>query len=127
MTEQCWVLLGAYDEDLGSWQLRARRRVAGQPASVEADWRWALAREEEQGDVVGFAHTHPTGAGTNPSGRDVRTTEAWCSAFGKPLLCLIAEGEALANPAAYLFFDDDRPYQLVTDFELTEERIVPHD
>ena len=127
MTEQCWALLGAYDEDLGSWQLRAHRQVTGQPASVEADWRWALAREEERGDVAGFAHTHPVGAGTAPSDRDVRTMAAWCSAFGKPLLCLIAEGETLHDPAAYLFFDDDRPPQPVTAFDLTEERIVPHD
>ena len=127
MTEQCWVLLGAYDEKDGIWHLRVRRHVSGKPASVEADWRWALDREEEVGDVAGFAHTHPAGSGTEPSERDVRTMEAWCSAFGKALVCLIAEGETLKKPAAYLFSENSRDPLPVADFELSEDEEPTND
>jgi proteasome lid subunit RPN8/RPN11 len=127
MTELCWVLLGAYDENDQTWRLLARRNVAGRPASVEADWRWALAREEERGDVAGFAHTHPAGSGTRPSQRDVRTMEAWCSAFGKALVCLIAEGEALDNPAGYLFRSDRAEPLPLAAFELAIEENVAHE
>ncbi len=127
MTEQCWVLLGAYDETNECWQVHIRRHVSGQPASVEADWRWTMDREEALGDVAGFAHTHPTGSGTDPSDRDVRTMEAWCSAFGKPLLCLIAEGEALLDPAAYLFTKDNSDPRPVTAFEIVEARSDAHE
>jgi proteasome lid subunit RPN8/RPN11 len=65
-----------------------------------------LTREEEQGDVVGFWHTHPAGSGTTPSRRDIRTMQAWCSALGKPLLCLISE-EGRENEAAVYLFDND--------------------
>ncbi|MGD2078154.1 MAG: Mov34/MPN/PAD-1 family protein [Chloroflexota bacterium] len=127
MTEQSWVLLGAYHEQEGIWRLRACRHVPGQPASVEADWQWALAREEVHGDVVGFAHTHPAGSGTEPSNRDLRTMEAWCSAFGKPLVCLIAEGHSLHDPAGYLFHHDgDDPLSLAA-FELELEKNVTQD
>lgn len=121
MTEQCWVLLGAYDEKDKTWRLRARRHVSGQPASVEADWRWALQREEERGDVAGFAHTHPAGSGVRPSQRDVQTMEAWCTAFGKALVCLIAEGETLDEPAGYLFSDASADPLPLTTFELRQE------
>ena len=127
MTEQCWVLLGAYDENDQIWHLHARRHVSGQPASVEADWRWALAREEDQGDVAGFAHTHPVGSGTEPSARDVRTMEAWCSAFGKAMVCLIAEGETLNEPAGYLFLSDGADPLPLTAFELIEEGMIGHE
>jgi proteasome lid subunit RPN8/RPN11 len=48
-----------------------------------------MNREEKHGDVVGFLHTHPDGPAA-PSKRDLRTMRAWWSAFGKPLLYLIA-------------------------------------
>jgi proteasome lid subunit RPN8/RPN11 len=48
-----------------------------------------LRREEQRQDVAGFYHTHPDGPAV-PSRRDVRTMRAWCSSFGKPLLCVIA-------------------------------------
>ncbi len=92
--EVCWVLTGAQD-GAESWRFRRRQRSAGDAASVEAAWEWALAREERFGDVVGFFHTHPRGAGARPSARDIRTMKAWCSAFGKPLLCVIADGNNL--------------------------------
>jgi hypothetical protein len=92
--EECWTLLGQRRGRV--WRARAVRHVSGQPASVEADGAWALAREESRGDVLGFLHTHPMG-GTRPSARDVRTMRAWCDALGKPLLCLIRTPAALAG------------------------------
>jgi proteasome lid subunit RPN8/RPN11 len=76
------------------WLCRRVRRSSGDRASVEFDGAWVLKREETRGDVVGFLHTHPDGP-ESPSGRDVRTMRAWCSAFGKPLLCLIASPDGL--------------------------------
>jgi len=102
MKERCWILVGDYRK--GVWRVQRRRPAAGEPATVAFDWRWALAREERCGDVVGFWHTHPPGAGTAPSARDVRTLQAWCSALGKPLLCVIGGSE---DPAAYVFADDE--------------------
>jgi proteasome lid subunit RPN8/RPN11 len=71
---------------------------------VQFDGPWVLRREERQGDVIGFLHTHP-GMAARPSRRDVRTMRAWCSAFGKPLLCLIAGVDGLRGWR----FDDDAP------------------
>lgn len=106
MTEQCWVLTGGYDEEQRIWRVTLHRQVVGEPGSVEADWQWALDQEEAFGNLAGFAHTHPAGAGATPSTRDIRTMRSWCSALGKPLLCLIGEGHNLADPAAYIFKDD---------------------
>jgi proteasome lid subunit RPN8/RPN11 len=69
---------------------------------VRFDGAGVLRREEARGDVLGFFHTHPDGA-PSPSARDVRTMRAWCSSFGKPLLCVIASPEGLAG---YRFDDD---------------------
>lgn len=102
MVEECGVLVGAQTDD--TWQVSLQRPGSGSAAAVEADWAWALAREETHGDVAGFWHTHPAGMGTAPSPRDVRTLRAWCSALGKPLLCLIADGEALGG---YWFEHDE--------------------
>ena len=92
--EECWTLLG--HRRGGVWLMRAARHVVGQPVEVAFDAAWALAREERRGDVVGFLHTHPTDS-LSPSRRDVRTMRAWCSAFGKPLVCLIAHGGRVAG------------------------------
>lgn len=70
------------------WHARKLRPETGGPARVEFDGLWVLRREERQGDVIGFLHTHP-GLPATPSQRDVRTMRGWCSAFGKPLLCVI--------------------------------------
>ncbi len=107
--ERCWILTGAPD-GAGNWRFRRRKRSAGDVASVEAAWEWALEREERFGDVIGFFHTHPRGAGARPSSRDILTMKAWCSAFGKPLLCVIAAGNDLKG---YLFADAGaRPEQV---------------
>jgi proteasome lid subunit RPN8/RPN11 len=79
------------------------RRSSGARASVRFDGAWVLEREERRGDVLGFFHTHPDGP-TCPSARDVRTMRAWCGAFGKPLLCLIASPEGVRG---YRFDDDE--------------------
>ena len=97
--EICWVLLGARRGRI--WYARRARRTVGEPLRVEFDGPAALRREEKFGDVIGFLHTHPAGP-PRPSDRDVRTMRAWCSAFGKPLLCAIAAGETLAG---YVFKD----------------------
>ena len=98
VVERSWVLVGQAQE--AGWRVRPCRLSRGQRTQVEADWRWALAREETRGDVTGFLHTHPPGSSTQPSPRDQDTMQAWCSAFGKPLLCLIRSGRKLS---AWLF------------------------
>lgn len=85
------------------WSGRLVQSQDGDPASVEFDWAWVLGREEEEGDVIGFHHTHPGGPAV-PSSRDVRTMRAWVSCLGKPLLCLIETGPMLC---AYLFETDE--------------------
>ena len=99
--EECWTLVGRRRGLV--WLATRLDYAAGGPASVEFDAAAALRREERRGDVVGFLHTHPVGP-LRPSRRDVRTMRAWCSAFGKPLLCLIARGE---RAAGFLFDDDE--------------------
>ena len=123
MNEHCWILIGAFKEEEDAWLVQPVRQVVGQPASVEADWAWTLAREEATGDVAGFAHTHPIGAGTVPSGRDQRTMQAWCTALGKPLLCLIDEGDSLNNPSAYVFEDDQSEGVPITNYQILESRL----
>jgi proteasome lid subunit RPN8/RPN11 len=92
VVEQCWTLVGQRRGRI--WLCRRLRHVSGEQASVRFDGLWALEREETHGDVVGFLHTHPDGPAT-PSDRDVPTMRAWVRAFGKPLLCLIADPDAL--------------------------------
>ncbi len=93
MNERCWVLTGKFGDESGLWRIARTQKVEGKPHSVEADWSWALSREEASGDVVGFFHTHPSVLGTYPSSRDTRTMRAWCIALGKPLLCVISDGD----------------------------------
>jgi proteasome lid subunit RPN8/RPN11 len=79
------------------------RHSSGERANVRFDGAWVLNREEKHGDVIGFLHTHPDGPAA-PSNRDVRTMRAWCGAFGKPLLCLIASPAGIHGCR----FDDDQ-------------------
>ncbi|MCE9546622.1 MAG: Mov34/MPN/PAD-1 family protein [Planctomycetia bacterium] len=101
IVENCWVLVGEHKRPF--WHARRVRPTRGKPASVEFDAAWVLRREEEQGDVVGFYHTHPSGP-PQPSSRDDRTMRAWAGALGKPLLCLI---EADGAVAAFRYDDDE--------------------
>jgi proteasome lid subunit RPN8/RPN11 len=107
MNETCWTLIGEYDPFEELWRLEILHKVDGQSCSVEADWQWTLEREEQFGDVIGFCHTHPVAVGGAPSERDIRTMQAWCSALGKPLLCVIAIESLSGDIAAYLFDDDE--------------------
>ena len=68
----------------------------GEHVQVAFDGDRVLQREERRGDVLGFFHTHPDGPPA-PSRRDVRTMRAWSSAFGKPLICLIASPDGTAG------------------------------
>jgi proteasome lid subunit RPN8/RPN11 len=86
----------------------------GEIASVHFDAAGVLSREEKNGDVVGFYHTHPAGEPT-PSQRDLRTMRAWAGSFGKPLLCLIESDGQLAG---YRFDDDESSGVRVTACEL---------
>ena len=98
--EQCWTLLGQHRGWI--WHCRSVRQSSGERASVRFDGAWVLEREEMHADVVGFLHTHPDGQ-SSPSQRDVRTMRAWCAAFGKPLLCLIASPQGVHG---YCFDDE---------------------
>jgi hypothetical protein len=100
--EHSAILVG--EQQNGVWLLRLRRVRWGERSSVEAAWRWTMRREETSGDVLGFWHTHPPRAGTRPSLRDVHTMQAWCSALGKPLLCVIGCEKHVQST---LFVDDE--------------------
>ena len=111
MNEVVAVLVGQRRGRL--WYGRLQQRQVGRPASVEFNWTWALEREERLSDVIGFYHTHPSGL-TTPSQRDVRTMRAWVTCLGKPLLCVIASGDALT---AYLFQTDEDSGQPLDEIE----------
>lgn len=100
VVERCWTLVGQHEPPF--WCARRARPTAGKPDSVEFDGAWVLEREEDRGDIVGFYHTHPSGP-LAPSARDDRTMQAWVSALGKPLLCLI---EAGGKVHAFRYDDD---------------------
>lgn len=103
VVELCWTLVGVRQGRF--WYARRVRGATGEPAQVVFDGLWALQREEQRGDVVGFYHTHPDGPCT-PSRRDERTMHAWTSSFGKPLLCVI---ESPGDLVAYRFDPDHGP------------------
>jgi hypothetical protein len=92
------------------WYARRARPQTGERACVAFDGPWVLEREEQHRDVVGFYHTHPDGP-AGPSRRDLRTMRAWCSAFGKPLLCLIESPSGLRG---YRFDRHGRYHELPT-------------
>ena len=101
VVERCWTLVGERRGRI--WLARRVRQTRGERTSVEFDGAWVLSREETHSDVIGFLHTHPDGPNA-PSARDIRTMRAWCSAFGKPLLCLIESPQGLD---AFRFDDDE--------------------
>jgi proteasome lid subunit RPN8/RPN11 len=113
VVERCWALVGRRRGRV--WYARRVRPTKGERTRVGFDGPWVLDREERRGDVVGFLHTHPDGP-ARPSRRDVRTMRAWCSAFGKPLLCIIASPGRLD---AFRFDDhesDGEPLELAEVF-----------
>jgi proteasome lid subunit RPN8/RPN11 len=92
--EQYWTLIGQRRGRI--WYARRVHHCRGATASVHFNGLSVLRREEKRGDVLGFFHTHPDGP-ARPSRRDVRTMRAWCSAFGKPLLCVISSPIGVAG------------------------------
>lgn len=98
--EVYWTLTGGRRGRL--WYGRLRAPEVGERYRVCFDGDRVLRREERRHDVVGFFHTHPDMAAV-PSVRDVRTMRAWCSCFGKALLCLIAGCDGVRG---YRFDDD---------------------
>jgi proteasome lid subunit RPN8/RPN11 len=118
VVEQCWILLGEQRGPI--WLCRRVRRTAGERVSVRFDGAWALEREEKNGDVVGFMHTHPDGP-ASPSARDVRTMRGWCSAFGKPLVCVIASPEGMRG---YRFDNDESAGEMLPTIEAFSRGIV---
>lgn len=101
VVERCWVLVGQRRGRI--WHCRRVRPSSGERTRVRFDGAGVLSREEKYHDVIGFMHSHPDGPAA-PSERDVRTMRAWCSAFGKPLLCLIVAPGAIRG---YRFDDDE--------------------
>ena len=101
VVEHCWTLVGRRRGRI--WYARRRSLSTGERLRVAFDGPWALRREEERGDVLGFLHTHPDSP-ARPSRRDVRTMRAWCLALGKPLLCMI---ESPGGLNGYRFDDDE--------------------
>jgi proteasome lid subunit RPN8/RPN11 len=99
-SEECWTLVGARRGRI--WFGRRMLHCSGAATSVRFEGLRVLAREEARRDVLGFYHTHPDGP-PHPSHRDIWTMRAWCSAFGKPLVCLITSP---AGTAGYRFDDD---------------------
>lgn len=97
--EHCWLVVGRRQSNF--WLGRRVKRTVGSQTSVAFDPHWAIQREEERGDVLGFYHTHPAGT-PGPSQRDVNTMRSWVDAFGKPLLCLI---EASQHVGCFVFDD----------------------
>lgn len=96
--EVSYILIGKRSDSFRFGRLVRKKR--GTLSSVEFDWKWALEREEEKGDVLGFYHTHPYGSGI--SGRDIKTMMAWTSCFGKALFCIVEDSSSRRNKA-YVF------------------------
>jgi hypothetical protein len=112
------VLVGERRGDI--WLCRPLNHATGKPATVEFDGAAALAREEAAQDVVGFLHTHPD-CEAKPSQRDRDTMQAWTSALGKPLLCLIEGTDGLRG---FCFPNDESPGEPIEQVERFEDGII---
>jgi len=116
--ENCWTLIGRRRGRI--WYARRIRRSAGTSTTVAFDAKAVLDREEGRGDVVGFFHTHPH-SDPQPSRRDMDTMRAWCSAFGKPMLCVIA---GRTETAAFRFDDSNSTGVRLTEVEMFPRGVV---
>lgn len=99
--EQCWLLLGKRWNKF--WQGTKFYQGKGTPTRVNFDGSFVLEREETEGDVLGFYHTHPN-LSNYPSSIDDETMHGWVSCFGRPLLCAIKGSNGLKF---WLYFDDE--------------------
>jgi hypothetical protein len=93
-------LVALQDERQGGWRIVVAKfarppKGQGNPVLVEFDWRAVYRLEDRTRAVAGFFHTHPDGL-SEMSGTDERTMRGWTAALGKPLLCVIRSGEAVA-------------------------------
>jgi hypothetical protein len=85
------------------WGRSLGDNAEGSPGQVSFDHKVLFDREDAEGDVVGFYHTHPHCVGS-PSTTDYATMGAWTLSFGRALVCLI-EGTDGLN--AHWFVDDE--------------------
>lgn len=98
--EQCWLLLGNQNFWTAQYCRGKRVGIHRTTGLVSFDWQAVYDRQDTQGDVAGFFHTHPYRAGVHPSAQDIETMYAWANALGKPLVCVIHDGRW---KAAWLF------------------------
>lgn len=77
----------------------------GTPGQVKFNPNLIMDREDSQGDIIGFYHTHPQWIGS-PSPTDYRTMSGWIVSFGRPLLCLI-EGTDGLNANWFIEYDQN--------------------
>src|SRR5438477_4545945 len=84
--EQCWLLLGDWEDNILWWAVPWWMAKGG-PTRVTFDAGRILRREKQCGGVVGFYHTHP-GMPAAPSETDHKTMRAWVTALGKGLVCV---------------------------------------
>ncbi|MBI4863038.1 MAG: Mov34/MPN/PAD-1 family protein [Candidatus Riflebacteria bacterium] len=121
-SEVGWVLVGFQDDDL----VVARRvmQASGAATSVRLDSARILSREEKQGDVVGFWHTHPAGL-IRESGQDRETLGAFCRSFGKSLVSIV-ETDGSASGWVHLPGGSRRPVlRVVRSGSLVLVRLAP--
>lgn len=92
--------VGKFWVGIGYWSSK------GSPVHVAFDPKVVMDREEKEGDIVGFFHTHP-GMSSRPSNLDYRTMGAWVNSFGKPLVAVI---EGRNGVEGHWFVDDEREH-----------------
>lgn len=99
--EKCWLITGKIFRRFFYGKMLYMSE--GYPTQVKFDGDYVLKLEENQGNIIGFYHTHPKMMAT-PSSTDHETMHSWVSCFGKPLLCLIEGSNGIKT---YLYQDDE--------------------